>query len=153
MSTSSPGVSSELSYGGVTLLADTSAWTHAHHTAVRDEWAAALANDQIATCPIVELEILFSARNGDNFDQVSNDLAQLRSIPIKRSVTNAARQAMRDLAHVHAGYHRSVKIPDLLIAACAHDVATGVLHYDEDFDRLADVLNFESRWIAPRGSL
>jgi hypothetical protein len=32
-------------------------------------------------------------------------------------------------------------------------VAVGVLHYDEDFDTLATVLEFESRWIAPRGSL
>ena len=29
----------------------------------------------------------------------------------------------------------------------------GVPHYDQDFDVLAGVLSFESRWIAPRGSL
>ena len=29
----------------------------------------------------------------------------------------------------------------------------GVLHYDADFDTLAGVLPFESRWLAPRGSL
>jgi len=46
-----------------------------------------------------------------------------------------------------------VRLPDLLIAACAQDSGVGVLHYDEDFDRLAEVLAFESRWIARRGSL
>jgi len=61
--------------------------------------------------------------------------------------------AQRALAHVRPLHHRSVNIADLLIAACAADAAIGVLHYDEDFDRLADVLAFESRWIAPRGSL
>lgn len=133
------------------LLADTSAWTHAHDAAVREEWAHALENDQIATCPIVELELLFSARDGAGFDAVADDLAQLRNAPVTRSVTTAARQAMRHLAHV--GHHRAVKIPDLLIAACAQDAAIGVLHYDEHFDRLASVLEFESRWIARRGSL
>jgi hypothetical protein len=34
-----------------------------------------------------------------------------------------------------------------LIAACAQEAAVGVLHHDADFDRLADVLDFESRWI------
>jgi hypothetical protein len=29
----------------------------------------------------------------------------------------------------------------------------GVLHYDADFDVLAEVLGFESRWVAPRASL
>ncbi|MGH8326737.1 MAG: PIN domain-containing protein, partial [Steroidobacteraceae bacterium] len=137
-------MSSRRPYGGAVLLADTSAWTHAHHPRLRDEWAAALVNGQIATCPIVELEILFSARDGTGFDAVAGDLAQLRNVPLTRSVTNAARQAMRDLAHVHDGYHRAVKIPDLLIAACAQDAAIAVLHYDEDFDRLAAVLEFES---------
>jgi predicted nucleic acid-binding protein len=46
-----------------------------------------------------------------------------------------------------------VKPQDLLIAAAAQDAAVGVLHYDSDFDTLATVLSFESRWIAPAGSL
>ncbi|MHB8470211.1 MAG: PIN domain-containing protein [Gaiellaceae bacterium] len=135
------------------LIADTSAWTRAHHPAVRDQWAQALENNQIVTCPIVELELLFSTRNGADFEQWAADLAQLRNIAVTRSVTNAARQAFRQLAHVHTGHHRSVKLPDLLIAACAQDAGIGILHYDADFDALAGVLPFDSRWIAPRGSI
>src|SRR6266536_858069 len=59
---------------------------------------------------------------------------------------------VRELAHARPLFQRSVKLPDLLIAAAAADVAIGVLHYDQDYDTLATVLNFESRWIAPRGS-
>lgn len=44
-------------------------------------------------------------------------------------------------------------IPALLIAAAAQSGAVGVLHYDHHFDRFAEVLAFESRWIAPAGSL
>ena len=141
------------SLGGRTYLADSSAWAHAHHSHVRDEWSAALRAGQIATGPIVKLELLYSARDGAHFDQLEADLAQLRDVPITRSVTNVALAAFRDLAHVGLLHHRSVSLPDLLVAASAQDTALGVLHYDEDFDVLAGVLGFESRWIAPRGSL
>lgn len=140
-------------YDGRLFIADKSAWARASHERVRDEWAAALRNHQILTCPIVNFELLYSARTGEAFDELADDLAQLRDVPLTRSVTNAAQAALRRLAHVQAAYQRSVQLPDLLIAACAQDAAVGVLHYDEDFDRLADVLTFESRWIAARGSL
>jgi predicted nucleic acid-binding protein len=143
----------ERPYGGAVLLADTSAWARSGQRAVRGEWSAALADGQIATCPVVELELLYSARDGTEFDQRAADLAQLRNVPITRSVTNAARQAFRTLAHQGPGHHRAVTIADLLTAACAQDAAIGVLHYDQDFDTLATALSFDSRWIAPPGSL
>ena len=108
---------------------------------------------QIATCPIVNLELLYSSTDAASHDELAGSLAQLRDIPITRSVTNAALRAQRELAHARSRFHRSVTLPDLLIAAAAADVAVGVLHYDEDYDTLATVLNFESRWIAPRGSV
>jgi hypothetical protein len=59
---------------------------------------------------------------------------------------------MAQLAAHSDCYHR-IAIPDYLIAAAAEDVGIGVLHYDHDFDRLAEVFRFESRWIAPAGSV
>lgn len=49
------------------------------------------------------------------------------------------------------GLHRAVPIPDLVIAATAehHDVA--VLHYDSDFDVIADVTGQPMRWVLSRG--
>ena len=140
-------------FDGRAYIADTSAWVRSIHPVVRDEWHDAHTGQQIGTCPVVVLELLYSARDGEDFDRRAADLAMLRDIPVTRSVTNAARQAYRDLAHVGAAYHRSVRVPDLLIAACAQDAGIGVLHYDADFDRLAEVMTFESRWIAPPGSL
>lgn len=142
-----------VAYDGRIYIADSSAWSNAAHPAVSSEWAAALRNRQIATCPIVKLEMLYSARDGSDVDRLDAMLGALRDVPITRSVTNAALAALRQLAHVQPLYHRSAKLPDLLIAAAAQDGAVGVLHYDGHFDRLAEVLRFESRWIAPRGSL
>ena len=42
---------------------------------------------------------------------------------------------------------------DLITAAAAADAGIGVLHYNAEYDTLAEVLPFESRWIALRGSL
>jgi predicted nucleic acid-binding protein len=140
-------------FGGATFIADASAWNRAAHPRVAGRWTTALRNRQIATCPIVNLELLYSARDREEFDDISASLAQLRDVPLTRSVTNAAQRAYRELAAVRPRNQRSVRLPDLLIAACAQDSGIGVLHYDEDFDRLAEVLAFESRWIARRGSL
>ena len=103
--------------------------------------------------PVVKLELLYSARDGGYYDRLDAILGTLRDVPITRSVTNTALGALRRLAHVQPLYHRSVKFPDLLIAAAAQAGSVGVLHYDAHFDLLAEVLEFESRWIAPRGSL
>jgi predicted nucleic acid-binding protein len=48
---------------------------------------------------------------------------------------------------------RSVKHPDLLIAAAAEAAAVPVLHYDEDYDRIAGITGQATHWLAPRGSL
>lgn len=142
-----------VAYDGSIYIADASAWWHSDHPTVRDEWSVALRNRQIAICPIVKLELLYSARDGGDYDRIDAILGGFRDVPITRSVTDAALSAFRELAHRGPLLHRSVRFPDVLIAAAAQDGAVGVLHYEAHFDRLAGVLNFESRWIAPAGSL
>ena len=63
-----------------------------------------------------------------------------------------ALQAQRELAEI--GHHRLTPM-DVMIAACAHRAEAGVLHYDGDYDTLAEhtSLTFESVWLAPPGSL
>lgn len=140
-------------YDGRVYIADKSAWEKASHPDVAAEWAEAFRRRQIVTCPIVKLELLFSTRSGEDYDQLDTLLGALRDVPVTRSVTNAALAAMRQLAHEAPLHHRGIKLPDYLIAATAQDAAVGVLHYDAHLDRLANVLSFESRWIAPSGSL
>lgn len=140
-------------FGGGVFIADTSAWWRADREPVRAEWDDALDHDQLSTCPIVVMELLYSARSTREVDALGDGLAALRDVPITRSVTNSAVAALRALAEPGGGRQRRIRVPDLLIAAAAQDVGIGVLHYDADFDVLATVLSFESRWIAPPGSL
>lgn len=51
------------------------------------------------------------------------------------------------------GEHRAAKLPDLLIAAVVERADPVVLHYDEDFDRIARVTGQVGEWVMPRGSL
>ena len=143
---------SDLAFGGATYIADTSARARSHHPAVSDQWASALRAHQIVTCSITTLELLFATRDADEFRELEADEATLRDIPVTVSVQRAAITALRDLSHRGAGYHR-VKLPDALIAAAAQHAGIGVLHYDRHFDRLAEVLHFDSRWVAAPGSL
>ena len=51
------------------------------------------------------------------------------------------------------GNHRSARIPDLLIAAVAERASLVLVHYDEDFDRIAEVTGQVTEWVVPRGSI
>ncbi len=64
----------------------------------------------------------------------------------------AAVGGMRDLVE-HGERHHRVPLPDVILAAAAAGAGVGVLHYDRHFDRLAEVLNFRSQWIVPRGTV
>jgi hypothetical protein len=134
------------------LIADTSAWARAPHPLVREQWAAALRGRQIATCSIVTLELLYSARDATELATLEAEQALLRDVPVAVSSQRAAIGALRDLAADGAGQHR-VPIADALIAAAAQEAGVGVLHYDHHYDRLAQALSFASVWIAPPGEL
>ena len=139
-------------FGGGVLIADKSAWEKARLPSIRVDWSRAFQGGQIVTCGIVELELLYSARDEADFASIEADLAGLRRIPIGRTEFAAAITAMRELSARQPRYHR-VSLPDALIAAAAQERGCGVLHYDQHYDRLTEVMNFDNQWIAPRGTL
>lgn len=135
------------------LLADTSAWHRSAHPTVVGEWERLLFADEIATTPPVRLEVLFSARSRADYLSLSEELDALHQISCGEAVLERAMHVQRALAEQHALHHRSVKIPDLLIAAAAELAGATVWHYDEDYDRVAAITGQATQWIAPRGSL
>lgn len=136
-------------------LADTSAWawTRVAGGVLRRGFDEALVAGEVATCNMVRLELLYSTRNAGEFRALRSELDALPDCPIEAEQWNRALEVYEKLA-VHAGlHHRAVKHPDLLIAAAAEAVGVAVLHYDEDYDRIAAVTGQQARWLAPRGSL
>lgn len=133
-------------------LLDASAALRADRPQVRQVWAAALRAGQLLSTPPLIAELLYGARNRREFEALELELDALPPARFPASLWAVAREATRALAGKQSGYHR-VSIADALIAAAAQENGLGVLHYDRHYDRLAEVLVFESRWIAPAGSL
>lgn len=148
-----PGRSaSDALWGDLPLLVDTSAWARAGHSTTRDSWLTVLLGDRLRLSPLVRIEILWSAHSGEEFDSLAERLDIVRPAPLSTSVIRAAEAAMRALAHRSAGAQR-VPIVDYLVAAAAQELGAAVIHYDHDYDTLAEVLEFESIWLAPAGTI
>jgi predicted nucleic acid-binding protein len=135
-------------------LADTSVWFIAKRAAKAGEkFSAMVVDGLIGTCSMVTFELLASARSGADFDEIQEEVEALRLYQIGQSQWRRALQVYRELAHQGGAYQRSVGHADLLIAAAAESAGVELLHYDEDFDRIAAITGQPMRWIAPRGSL
>jgi predicted nucleic acid-binding protein len=136
-------------------LADTSAWWWSSRAggALRREFEEAIVDGQMATCDMVRLELLHSARNADELRMTRGDLDHLTDCPISVEQWQRALDVYEALAAQGGKHQRSVKHPDLLIAAAAESAGLAVVHYDEDYDRIAAVTGQPMRWLAPRGSL
>jgi len=142
-----------LSWAGGPWVADTSAWARAADPEVAELWKDAARGGELVGCPVVTLELLYEAPDRERVEHLAAALAGLPEAPITRPVTSAAIWAIRELAgRGSAGWHR-VRVPDALVAAAAAERGFGVLHYDHHFDRLAQVLSFQSQWVAPQGAV
>lgn len=136
----------ELLRGDAAFIADTSAWWRAASlpSELRALVERALLDDRFWITPIVRMEILYSARSSSEFVALERELDALRILRNDRAVTDAAMSAYRELAGHGDGYHR-VPVTDALIAASAAEHGgLAVLHRDAHFDRLAEILAFQS---------
>jgi predicted nucleic acid-binding protein len=140
----------------LTELADTSAWVWSRRRAypeLRHAFDTALVDGALATCDMVRLELLYSARDPVEFAEIRDELAVLPDCPIGKQQWERALSVYEQLSARGGLHQRSVKHPDLLIAVAAEAAGVAVLHYDEDYDRIADVTGQPTRWLAPAGTL
>jgi predicted nucleic acid-binding protein len=137
-------------------LADTTAWAWSRRESrggLREDFDTRLVDGEIAICDMVRMELLYSARNEDEFDELSEELRALPECPIGRAEWKRALWVYGELAKQGGAHQRSVKHPDLLIAAAAEAAEITVLHYDEDYERIAEITGQPHRWLAAKGSL
>ena len=139
------------------LLLDNSAWSRVVAGKLPRDRADVVAGwveqRELATCLPFLLEAGYSARGGDDHREMMDGFDLLfPRVELTATVAARATQAQRELAA--RGHHRLAPV-DLMIAACAHEAGAGVLHYDRDYDRIAELtsLRFESVWVAPAGTL
>lgn len=131
-------------------LADKSALARFPAPAVAQRLRPLLEEGSIATCAIVDLELLYSARNFADYEEVLEERRSLDIAPITPEVMAKAIELQYELAR--HGHHR-VPIPDLVISAAAKAAGLTVLHYHSDFERIGDAGGAAQEWVIPRGSL
>jgi predicted nucleic acid-binding protein len=138
------------------LLLDNSAWSRLLQGVVPEDRARAIGDwmdrDEIAVCLPFLLEAGYSAQSAAMYRSMMTKFDKPPRIAIDGEVERMALRAQRELAEV--GHHRLAPM-DVMIAACADRAEAGVLHYDGDYDTLAEhtSLTFESVWLAPPGTL
>lgn len=107
------------------------------------------AAGRMLICDITIMEQQVRARNTDDIQTMEYFFPGFEQPPITPEVFARARDVQRQL--VERSLHRSVKIPDLILAAAAELNGLAVLHYDKDFDRIAEVTGQAVEWVVPPG--
>jgi predicted nucleic acid-binding protein len=132
-------------------LIDKSALARMQVEAVRVRLAPIIEAGEAATCAIIDLEVLFSARNHEDHARTRQRRSlAYHSVPITETILQRATDIQAELAR--SGRHR-VPIPDLIIAATAEAYGLTLLHYDRDYDLIAEITRQPTEWVVERGSV
>ncbi|MEU7024228.1 PIN domain nuclease [Streptomyces sp. NPDC046203] len=105
----------------------------------------------LAVCAPTEYEMVFSARTKvealrlrswlrGGFEYAPcNDKQHERALAIQNEA-------------LQRGFHRALSHTDLLIAAIAEQEGLTILHYDGDFEMIAEITGQWTRWVTPPGT-
>ena len=118
---------------------------------VREQLEPLLISGKVATCGMIDLELLFSAASKATYIALANALRGMPRVPMNDRVFDRALEVQAHLAN--NSQHKAVTLPHLLIAASAEINGLVVLHYDRDFDRIAKITQQPTQWVVPRGSV
>ena len=122
------------------------------HPAIAAELVPLIEGGLVATCAVLDAEALYSARSPAEYEDLRADRRQAYEyLATEDTHWQRAFDAQRELAR--SGRHRAVGIADLLTAVLASEHSMTLVHYDADFDIAAEVIEFDNRWVAPRGSI
>jgi len=136
----------------VRYIVDTSAIARWLRPPVRAALSPLIERGMVATCGVIELEVLFSARDKPGYSAIRSDRrAAYEWLPIEDGDVHRALGTQETL--MDRGQLRAVSLPDLLIAAVAQRHRVCVLHYDSDYDLITAVTGQPTQWIVPRGSV
>lgn len=105
----------------------------------------------VASCALVDLEVLFSCRSEREYEEVLEERQAFEQLTIEPVDWLRAIEVQRELAR--RSRLRAVGIADLLLAATAERHRVTLLHYDRDFDVVADITGQPMRWFVAAGSV
>jgi len=133
----------------LTYILDTSVVKRLARAPVREVVEPLAAVGELAR-PSIDLEVGYSARNAEEWDQIIAALDAFDPVDTTAVHVRRALQVQRLLAQRS---QRGRKIPDLLVAAAAEELDVAVLHYDADFDLISSVTGQRCEWVVPAGTV
>jgi len=133
------------------FLIDKSALARMPIPSVQARLVPILETGQAASCAIVDLEVLYSVRSAEDHERTrQRRRLAYEHVELNDAVFEQAMDTQGELAK--SGRHR-IPIPDLIIAAAAESARLTVLHYDHDYDVIAEVTGQAMEWVVPQGSI
>jgi predicted nucleic acid-binding protein len=138
-------------------LADTSAWIKSRQRSapgwLRERFNTLLLEGGIVICDMVKIELLHHEQDAGELERRRQDLDALPWCAIGPDQWRRALDVQRLLCARGGAAHRGVATADYLIAAAAETADLTLLHYDRDYDVLAEATGQPAEWVAQRGSL
>lgn len=133
-------------------MVDNSAWNRVKYESVAARLKPLVEANIVATCGPLEVEALYSAKDPEDYEKLrAVRLAIFTYLEAEETDWQTALATQRGLAA--KSQHRGPKVPDLLIAAIAYRYDLTLIHYDSDFDRIADFTGQRAEWVVQRGSV
>ncbi|MYV42666.1 PIN domain-containing protein [Streptomyces sp. SID1328] len=133
-------------------LVDSSAMNRMKYDSVQKRLGPLISAGLVATCAALDLEALYSARNPTEYEKLRATRAAIFTyLDTNEEDWSQALDVQRSLAA--KSIHRGPQIPDLIISAVAFRYQLTLLHFDSDFDRIAELTGQSMEWVVPRGSI
>ena len=132
-------------------VVDTSALTRLRRPPVRAVLEPLLVAGRAAICSTTQVELLWSTRNTAEYDAVLQRWNHVELLQVEPADWDHAINVQRELWD--SGQHRAVGWPDLLLSAVAVRHRVTVLHYDRDFELVAEVTGQPAAWVVPPGTV
>jgi predicted nucleic acid-binding protein len=134
----------------LTHLVDTSVLTRIAQPQVQLALEPLLWSGSIARAGISDLEIGFSARHSAEWDRLAG---AINSFPLVETTKSHFRRAIQVQRLLIERELSGPKIPELLVAAAAETAGLVLLHYDANFDLLAQATGQPAAWVVPAGQI
>ena len=135
------------------FLVDTSAFVRLpRDESVRECWLDMADAGMLAVCPLTEIEILRGAKSKAHRRELQSAIdSTYLWVLMPNRIFDRAKSVQEGMTY--RGTHKSAGTVDLLVAATAEEHGLTLLHYDRDFDQVAQVTGQQVRWLADPGSI
>lgn len=128
-------------------LIDKSALVRLNNSADAAGWASRIDRGLVRISTVTRLEVGYSARSDTDHRTLLTE-PPISSMPVEYLTPKIEDRAIDlQLRLAERGIHRAPSIPDLLIAATAELAGLTVLHFDKDFELIAELTGQPTQWL------